>query len=86
MSKKPNLLRDFSVGFLLTSVSWALWAARTHALVGGCWWGVGLLAGAEEAVTLGAVCWVCFSKTYAGAAGCVLGAALGSGLAALWFS
>jgi hypothetical protein len=86
MSRKPSPLRDFFVGFLLTSVSWALWAARTQALVGGCWWGVGLLAGAEEAVTLGAVCWVCFSKTYAGAAGCVLGAALGSGLASLLFS
>ena len=81
-----NLLRDFGVGFCLTAASWALWAARTHALVGGCWWGVGLLAGAEEAVTLGAVCWVCFSRTVAGAVGCVLGAALGSGAAALLFA
>lgn len=81
--KKTNLLRDFGIGLSLAAASWGCWAFRTQCLVESCWWGVGLLAGIEEAITLGSVVWVVGVRTWAGALGCCIGAALGAGLVVL---
>lgn len=82
MLKIRRILSDFLVGFLAYSLSWACWAARTAACVDGRAWSVAVLAGCEEALMIGVVVLVAKSTHWlATGFGCVLGAAVGAGVA-----
>ena len=85
--KMPNLLRyplSFLAGFGLTGLSWACWAWRTVACTNGRFGTVGLIAGAEEMVTLLAVIIVARCRNHWFTAGCCLGAGVGAAAATAW--
>lgn len=77
-------IRDFSLGLMFAGLSWGCWGLRTVGCVKGDYWLVSSLAGIEEAIALGSVLWIVRFKTWAGATGCCVGAALGAGIAT-WF-
>jgi len=77
-SKNMVIVGQFLVCFALTFVGWACWAWRTVACTEGAYLRVGSIAGLEELVAISALWWSVGAKSFAGAAGCVAGAAAGA--------
>jgi len=78
--KKESLL-DFAVGFLVTCLSYALWAWRTEACASGLPCLTGVLTSTEGALDTFVLWRIAANRKWVFAVGCVVGMGVGAGVA-----